>query len=105
MLGNRPAGWIRGVVNATSSTQSQEESRPLGLALLRLAECASAVADGDKLWVDISGVAGMPKEAPAPTDASHLHFVQPLAPSWWPEDVAPGLPRVEFKFPFASCTS
>lgn len=101
MVGNRPVGWIRGVADSASISQGEKEQQHLGLALLRLAECESAVADGDALWVDLSGASDIPKVAPA-IGSSDAQFVKPFAPFWWPEDIAPGLPRIDFKSRSAS---
>lgn len=90
VIGNRPVGWIRGVEDPSVSAS---QKRPqLGLALIRLAECAAAIAEGDTLWVDPSGSA----KAAAVIEKERLAAtVRPFAPAWWPKDIAPGIPRVD----------
>ncbi|EUB60278.1 Putative transferase [Echinococcus granulosus] len=91
VVGNRPVGWIRGQEDPSSI--SDFPIRQYGLALLRLAECAAAVASDDKLIVDVSGAAQVLGAAPA--GVAMVCVVQPFAPSWWPEDIAVGLPRIQ----------
>ncbi|CDI98050.1 protein of unknown function DUF1279 [Echinococcus multilocularis] len=91
VVGNRPVGWIRGQEDPSSI--SDPPIWQYGLALLRLAECAAAVASGDKLIVDVSEAAQVSGAAPA--GVAMVCVVQPFAPSWWPEDIAVGLPRIQ----------
>ncbi|VDM32548.1 unnamed protein product [Hydatigera taeniaeformis] len=100
VVGSRPVGWVRG----------QEDPSPVlvppfqhyGLALLRLAECAAAVTSGDRLVVAVSETAQVSEAAPI--DLSMTYIVRPFAPSWWPEDIAIGLPRIQ-PFLVASSTA
>eukprot|EP00108_Taenia_solium_P002373 TsM_000775000 transcript=TsM_000775000 gene=TsM_000775000 len=91
VVGNRPVGWIRG--QEDPSSVRTPSIRQYGLALLRLAECAAAVASGDKLVANISGTAQVSEAAPV--DIAMVCIVQPFAPFWWPEDIAIGFPRIQ----------
>lgn len=91
IVGNRPVGWVRG--QEDPSPALVPPIRQYGLALLRLAECAAAIASGDKLVADLSGTAHVPEATPA--DVAKVCILQPFAPSWWPEDIAIGLPRIQ----------
>ncbi|VDK36632.1 unnamed protein product [Taenia asiatica] len=91
VVGNRPVGWIRG--QEDPSSVRTPSIRQYGLALLRLAECAAAVASGDKLVANIPGTAQVSEAAPV--DMAMVCIVQPFAPLWWPEDIAIGLPRIQ----------
>uniref|UniRef100_A0A5K3FCI4 GCV_T domain-containing protein n=1 Tax=Mesocestoides corti TaxID=53468 RepID=A0A5K3FCI4_MESCO len=89
VVGQRPVGWVRAIeALPLPPTLSQTQH---GLALLRLAECASAVACGDRLWVDTSGSSHVPVTAPSNCDV----IVKPFVPSWWPQESKSNLPTID----------
>ncbi|CAL8091578.1 unnamed protein product [Calicophoron daubneyi] len=76
----RPVGWLRSLsLQFDQSTSSFD-----GFAILRLTDAASSQSD---LIAHLPGSSG-----------SICVHVLPLIPSWWPEDIAPGLQR-------SACTS
>lgn len=89
MIGNRPVGWIRGIEDRGLDSQKPQ----IGLALLRMDECAKAVASGDCLWVDVSGAAA-PVSAGAVIGSPVDNIVRPFAPFWWDDSIAVGIPRI-----------
>ncbi|KAM7534755.1 hypothetical protein Aperf_G00000112490 [Anoplocephala perfoliata] len=89
VIGNRPVGWVRGIED-----RALESGKPqVGLALLRIAECAKAVADGDYLWVDVGGAAA-PVSAGVVIGSPVDNIVRPFAPFWWDDTTAMGIPRI-----------
>ncbi|VDO09792.1 unnamed protein product [Rodentolepis nana] len=89
VVGNRPVGWVRGIEDPlTGSTEKQ-----VGLALLRMAECAEAISKGDHFWVDVSEAATA-VSAESIIESSGNRIVHPFVPFWWEDDIAVGIPRM-----------
>ncbi|VDL19833.1 unnamed protein product [Hymenolepis diminuta] len=89
LIGNRPVGWVRGIEDPLVDSSKQQ----VGLALLRMAECAEAISKGDHLWVDASGAAA-PVSAGSIIGSSRNRIVYPFAPFWWEDNIAVGIPRM-----------
>nr|CDS26565.1 protein FAM76A [Hymenolepis microstoma] len=90
VVGNRPVGWVRGIEDPLTGSTKQQ----VGLALLRMAECAEAISMGDHLWIDASG-AETPVSAESVIECPSNRIVHPFVPFWWEDSIAVGIPRMD----------